>query len=286
MTGLKRREANGLAYYVTASVLALAFLAPLFYIAFRSLLPATADAKGIGPQSILDLTLSNYQSIFRPEVGLWQYVANSMTVAISTAALVSVAATLAGYAIAHVKFRFSGIAFLLVLAPLLVPFQGLLTPLSLVLAQIHLLNSLAGVVLVIATFQLPFAVFVMRNSFEAVPQELREAAAIDGAGLFGTLFRVMLPLAWPGVVTIALFAFMAGWNDLLTSVVFLSDQSKYTLPIVLTSIPTTLQFGVAVTYIDPGLLTATACIATAPVVILFIIFQKYYARGLIGGSLK
>jgi multiple sugar transport system permease protein len=286
MTGLKRREADSLAYYVTASVLALAFLVPLFYIAFRSFLPATADAKGIGPQSILDLTLSNYQTIFRPEVGLWQYVANSMTVAIATAALVSVAATFAGYAISHVKFRFSGIAFLLVLAPLFVPFQGLLTPLSLVLAQIHLLNSLAGVVLVISTFQLPFAVFVMRNSFEAVPQELREAAAIDGAGLFGILFRVLLPLAWPGVVTIALFAFMAGWNDLLTSVVFLSDQSKYTLPIVLTSIPTTLSFGVAASYIDPGLLTATACIATAPVVVLFIIFQKYYAQGLIGGSLK
>ena len=279
-----RSPLASIAYYVVATALALAFLFPLLYIGFRSFLPANADATGIGWSSVLELTARNYRVIFSPDVGLYRYVLNSFIVGIATALLVAVTSTLAGYALARIRFRFDSVVFLILLGPLFVPYQGLLTPLSFQLSQLKLLDTLPGVILVLATFQLPFAIFVMRNTFEAVPIELEEAAQIDGASLLGAIRRIMLPLCWPGIVTVALFGFMAGWNDLLTSVVLLTNQNNYTLPIVLTTLTTRVSFGLSV--VDTGLLTATACVATAPVVVLFLALQRYYTRGLISGSLK
>ncbi|WP_144712712.1 carbohydrate ABC transporter permease [Curtobacterium pusillum] len=285
--GRRRRapRAGDVAYFVVGTVLALLFIAPIVYILFRSFLPADADARGIGFESLATLTLRNYTKVFDPSVDLRQNIVNSFIVAIAVAVLVAVVSTLAAYALSKIRFRGSSIVFVLLLAPLVVPFQGLLTPLSIVLGKLGLLDSLAGVVLVLVTLQLPFSVFVMRNTFDGIPPELEDAAAIDGAGTGRILRSVMLPLAWPGLVTVALFGFMAGWNDLLSSVTFLSTDSKYTLPLALSSISTSFKIpGVPV--IDPGLLTAVACVATVPVVVLFLALQRYYTRGLIGGSIK
>ncbi|MBA8990781.1 multiple sugar transport system permease protein [Curtobacterium pusillum] len=278
-------HASEIAYFVVGTVLALLFIAPIVYILFRSFLPANADARGIGLDSLATLTLRNYTKVFDPSVDLRQNIVNSLIVAIAVAVLVALVSTLAAYALSKIRFRGSTTVFVLLLAPLVVPFQGLLTPLSIVLGKLGLLDSLAGVVLVLVTLQVPFSVFVMRNTFDSIPPELEDAAAIDGAGTGRILRSVMLPLAWPGLVTVALFGFMAGWNDLLSSVTFLSTDSKYTLPLALSSISTSFKIpGVPV--IDPGLLTAVACVATVPVVVLFLALQRYYTKGLIGGSIK
>lgn len=273
------------AFVVVGTILALAFLFPVLYIIFRSFLPASADADGLGWSSILALTAENYARIFDPAVDLSSYVKNSFIVAISTALLTGVISTLAGYALARIRFRFSAIIFVLLLGPLVVPYQGLLTPLSLVLSKVGLLDSLLGLILVLTTLQLPFSIFVMRNTLDSIPVELEEAAQIDGASTGTIIWRVMVPLAWPGLVTVCLFGFMTGWNDLLTSVVFLSDQDKYTLPLALTTLSTSFQIP-GVPIIDAGVLTATACVATIPVIVLFLSLQRYYTKGLIGGALK
>ena len=281
----RRWSTASVVYVVVGTVLALLFIAPVLYILFRSFLPASADADGIGLQSIQTLTLTNYAKVFDPSVDIRQNVLNSFLIGIAVAVIVGVVSTLAAYALAKIRFRFSTAIFILLLAPLVVPFQGLLTPLSIVLGRLGLLDSLVGVVFVLSTLQLPFSVFVMRNTFEGIPSELEEAAQIDGASTGRVLRSVMVPLAWPGVVTVCLFGFMAGWNDLLSSVVFLSTDSKYTLPLALASISTSFKIpGVPV--IDPGLLTAVACVATVPVVVLFLALQRYYTKGLIGGSIK
>lgn len=281
----QRRNLSGTAYLVVGTLLALLFIAPVVYILLRSFLPAAADADGIGLSSIESLTVGNYTKVFDPSVDIRQNVVNSLVVAVSVALIVGVVSTLAAYALSKIHFRFSTVIFILLLAPLVVPYQGLLTPLSIVLGKLGLLDSLVGVVLVLATLQLPFSVFVMRNTFDSIPVELEDAAQVDGAGTGRILRSVMLPLAWPGMVTVCLFGFMAGWNDLLSSVVFLSTDSKYTLPLALASISTSFKIpGVPV--IDPGLLTAVACVATVPVVVLFLALQRYYTKGLIGGSIK
>lgn len=281
----RRTSLSSIAYITVGTVLALAFIAPVIYIVLRSFLPASADADGIGLQSIETLTLSNYTKVFDPSVDIRQNVVNSLIVAVSVALIVGVVSTLAAYALSKIRFRFSSVIFVVLLAPLVVPYQGLLTPLSIVLGKIGLLDSLFGVILVLSTLQLPFSVFVMRNTFDGIPVELEDAAQIDGAGTGRILRSVLLPLAGPGIVTVCLFGFMAGWNDLLSSVVFLSTDSKYTLPLALSSISTSFKIpGVPV--IDPGLLTAVACVATIPVVVLFLALQRYYTKGLIGGSIK
>jgi len=266
-------------------LLALLYLAPVFYIALRSVLPASADASGIGWNSFATLTLDNYRRIFAPDTGILGYAKNSFLVGVGTASLVSIVSTLAGYALSSIRFRFSAAIFLIILGPLVVPYQGLLTPLSIVLVELHLLDSLAGVVLVLVTLQLPFAVFVMRNTFDGIPVEIEEAARIDGAGTLRMLWTVMVPLTWPGIVTVWLFGFMAGWNDLLTSLVFLTSDSNFTLPLALVNITTSFKIP-GVEIVDPGLLTAAACVATVPVVALFLALQRFYTVGLITGSLK
>ncbi|MET4783607.1 carbohydrate ABC transporter permease [Glaciihabitans sp. UYNi722] len=281
----RRRQLSSATYIVVGTLLALLFIAPVIYILLRSFLPASADAEGIGLGSLQHLTTGNYAKVFDPSVDIRQNVLNSLLVAVAVAVIVAVVSTLAAYALAKIRFRFSTVIFVLLLAPLVVPFQGLLTPLSIVLGKLGILDSLVGVILVLSTLQLPFSVFVMRNTFDSIPAELEDAAQIDGAGTPRILRSVMLPLAWPGLVTVALFGFMAGWNDLLASVVFLSTDSKYTLPLALSSISTSFRIP-GVPIIDPGLLTAVACVAIVPVVVLFLALQRYYTKGLIGGAIK
>lgn len=281
----RRLKLSSATYIIIGTLLALLFIAPVIYILLRSFLPASADADGIGLGSLQHLTTGNYAKVFDPAVDLRHNVLNSVVVAVSVAVIVAVVSTLAAYALAKIRFRFSTAIFVLLLAPLVVPFQGLLTPLSIVLGKLGMLDSLLGVILVLSTLQLPFSVFVMRNTFDSIPVELEDAAQIDGAGTPRILRSVMLPLAWPGLVTVALFGFMAGWNDLLSSVVFLSTDSKYTLPLALSSISTSFKIP-GVPIIDPGLLTAVACVAIVPVVVLFLALQRYYTKGLIGGAIK
>lgn len=281
----RRAPMSSVGFVVVGSLLALLFLVPILYILFRSFLPASADADGLGWNSLLSLTAANYARIFDPSVGLSTYVTNSLIVAVSTAVLTGVIATLAGYALSRIQFRFSEIVFVLLLGPMVVPYQGLLTPLSLILGKLGLLDSLVGLILVLTTLQLPFSIFVMRNTLDSIPVELEEAAQIDGAKTSAIIRKIMIPLAWPGLVTVCLFGFMTGWNDLLTSVVFLSDQDRYTLPLALTNLSTSFQIP-GVQIVDAGLLTATACVATVPVIVLFLSLQRFYTKGLIGGALK
>ena len=112
----------------------------------------------------------------------------------------------------------------------MVPYGTLLIPLYVLLNALGLHNSLLGVALVLALFQLPFAIYLMRISFEAVPKELEESALVDGAGSFDVLRRIMLPAVRPGLITVGLFAFLAAWNDFIAPLILLSDDKKSPLP--------------------------------------------------------
>jgi multiple sugar transport system permease protein len=171
--------------------------------------------------------------------------------------------------------------FLAMLAAFMIPFQAIITPLYVVLHTIGLSNSLVGLTFVYITFQLPFGLFLMRNSFGALPSDLEESAQLDGCSLFSTLWRVMLPLAVPGVVTTALFSFFTSWNEFFAALILITDQSKFTLPVTL-SVLQTGQFGT----IDWGVLEAGVVLSAAPCVVLFLLLQKYYVGGLLSGAVK
>lgn len=272
----------GLALYLAAgSVLSFLFVLPLAWAVFRSFLPRSLVTSAPSGADLRHLTVANYTGLIGGGVHILHYAANSLIVAAGTAALTALVATLAGYGLAQFPFRGSGLVFALILATLMVPFQAVLTPLFLELHTLHLTNSLAGLILFYTTFNLPFGVFVMRNTFLQIPRELSEAAAVDGASVLRTLVAVLRPLVIPGAATTVLYAFLFAWTEFLGALVFLTSDSLYTLPVALLNIDTG-TYG-AVNY---GFLEAGAVIAMVPCVVLYIALQRFYLRGLMSGVVK
>jgi multiple sugar transport system permease protein len=208
-------------------------------------------------------------------------IINSILVAIATVVGTVVVSTLAAYGFERCRFPGSDALFLVLIATLMIPFQSILTPLFELLHVIHLVNSLVGLALVYITFQLPFALFVMRNAIASVPKELEEAAAVDGASILGILIRVVIPLARPGIITVGLFAFFASWNEFMAALILMTDQSNFTLPVTLNTVVTG-SFGV----INWGLLEAGVVVAMLPCAVIFILLQRYYFKGMMSGAFK
>ena len=198
-----------------------------------------------------------------------------------TAVATAVVATMAGYGFARFRFRGSGIVFALILATLMVPFQALLTPLFLEMHSLRLTNNLIGLALFYTTFNLPFGVFVMRNTFLQVPWELSEQAAVDGASAARTLISVLRPLVVPGVATTVLYAFLFSWTEFVGALTFLTSNDLFTLPLALLN----MEYG-SVGQVNFGYLEAGAVIAMIPCVVLYIALQRYYIRGLTSGVVK
>ncbi len=188
---------------------------------------------------------------------------------------------LAGYGFSRYRFPLKNLFFVLIIATLMIPFQSILTPLFIILAKLGLNNSLVGLVLVYVTLQLPFSVFMMRNAFDAVPREIEEAARIDGARDLKLLVRVLLPLVMPGVATVAIFAFLNSWNEFLAALILLSDNEKYTLPVLMTAVRAG-RLGA----INWGAVQAGVMVMTIPCLAVFLILQRYYMRGLMAGAVK
>lgn len=256
-------------------------LAPLILSFFASI-KTSADASASPPDYLPHaLSFENYQKIFEFQAGLWTYVGNSLTVAALTIVFVVVLSVPAGYGLARFHFRGKEILFLILLLPLMIPYQALLTPIYLMFAKIGLANSQIGLAIIHTILQVPFSVYLMRNGFEGVPKELEEAAVIDGGTSFQCFTRVSLPLVLPGVVTIALFAFITSWNEFLAALIVMNKETAFTVPIMLVSIRTG-HFGA----IDWGTLQAGVIISIIPCVAIYVLLQKYYVSGLLSGAVK
>jgi multiple sugar transport system permease protein len=270
-------------YVTVGTALAIIFLLPLVWAVLRSFqqpsdITAAPSAKDFG-----HLTIANYTGLITGSIHILRYVGNSLLVAIGTAVLTAVLATLAGYGLGRTRFRFRGssLVFALILITLMVPFQAILTPLFLELSFLHLLDSRLGLILFYSTFNLPFGVFVMRNSFMAAPTELEEAAYCDGATVFTTLRTVLLPLVMPGVATTMLYAFLFAWTEFLGALTFITSINKLTLPVALLNVETG-TFGT----VNFGFLIAGAVIAMVPCAVLYITLQRFYVTGITAGGIK
>jgi multiple sugar transport system permease protein len=281
----KRQRRNGGSplwlYLVVGSLVSAIFVVPLMWEIFRSFQPALAVSSPPSAATFGHLTLENYRSLLTGSDDIIRNVVNSIIVAVLTALLTAVVATLAGYGFGRFRFRGSSLAFGLILLALMIPFQAVLTPLFLVMHDLHLLNSLIGLALFYTAFNLPFGVYVMRNSFLAVPKEIVNAARVDGAGPMRALFSVLRPLVLPGVATTALYAFLFSWTEFLGALTLMTNDGLYTLPVALSNVETG-TYG-AVNY---GLLLAGAVISMVPCVVVYVSLQRYYVRGLVSGALK
>ncbi|TDE92638.1 carbohydrate ABC transporter permease [Occultella glacieicola] len=274
----RRRGAHPLARtpsYVLTGGLAVLFLAPLVWAAVASVSPqgGTAQTQGWGFGNYV--TLANYQA------GVWRYVLNSSITSGLTVLFTLGVSLLGGYAFARFRFPGRNVLFMLTLAILMVPYATLLIPLYVLLNGIGLQNSLVGLALVLTLFQLPFATFMMRISFESVPAELEEAALVDGCGTFGALTRVLVPAVKPGLITVGLFAFLAAWNDFIAPLILISSSDKVPLPLAIANMRQQVM-GI----VDYGATQAGVVVLAVPCVLLFLILQRHYVRGFMSGALK
>jgi multiple sugar transport system permease protein len=268
-------------FLVISLLFAILFLMPIVWSVANSFKPA-AEALA-NPVALFSkaFSLENYRRLENVGAGWYVYATNSVLIALGTIALTVSISVPAGYGFS--KFRFPGqsLIFVVVMATMMIPFQSILTPLFLILKVLGLQNNLLGLVLIYTTFQLPFSIFMMRNAFDAIPGALIEAARIDGASQWTLIRRIMMPLALPGVATVAMFAFLNSWNEFLAALIFLSDQNKFTLPIMLVNVSSGI-YGI----IDWGALQAGITVTMVPCILLFLALQRYYVRGLTTGAVK
>jgi multiple sugar transport system permease protein len=273
--------ARSTGFYAIGSVSLVLFLFPLVWAAITSVKPREEAAASPPTGLPTSISLENYAKLAAYGEGIMTYIGNSVAVALMTVVFTAVVATLAGYGFSRFRFRGRNVLFLIILTALMIPFQTILISLFTVMKTIGLYNSLVGLALVYATFQLPFAIFLMRNSFDAIPRELEEAGYIDGAGPWRVLWSVMLPVVRPAVVTVALFAFLASWNEFFAALILIANPTRFTLPLALMNAQTG-NFGT----IDWGALQAGVTITVLPVVIVFLALQRFYVRGMIAGAVK
>ncbi|MFD8966813.1 MULTISPECIES: carbohydrate ABC transporter permease [unclassified Streptomyces] len=226
-----------------------------------------------------DPTLGNFRQAF-DEQPLLRAAGNSLTAAVAAAVVAVLIATPMAYVMARRRGRLAAAATGWVVISQAFPFVLLIIPLFLVLKNLRLINSLTGLILVYAVWALPFALWMLSGYVRALPVELEEAAAVDGAGRLRTLVSVTGPLLAPGIVATALFAFVTAWNEFFFALVLLKSPEKQTLPVVLT------HFLGAEGVADLGPLAAAAFLATLPSLVIFAVIQRRITGGMLAGAVK
>ncbi|MFI1019885.1 carbohydrate ABC transporter permease [Streptomyces olivaceus] len=224
-------------------------------------------------------TLDNFRQAF-DEQPLLHAALNSLLAAVGAAVIAVLIATPTAYVMARYRGRFAKAATGWVVVSQAFPFVLLIIPLFLVLKNLRLINSVPGLVMVYVVWSLPFALWMLTGYVRAVPAELEEAAAVDGAGRLRILVSVTAPLLAPGIVATALFAFVTAWNEFFFALVLLKTPEKQTLPVILT------HFIGAEGVADLGPLAAAAFLATLPSLLVFALIQRRITGGMLAGAVK
>jgi multiple sugar transport system permease protein len=224
------------------------------------------------------VVLDNYRQLLG-KTDFLAWFGNSVVVAVSSTLLAAAIGTIGAYALARLSFLGRAFMSSAVLITYLVPPSILFIPLYAQMRNLGLADSLAGLIAAYPSFTVPFVTWLLMGYFESIPVELEEAAMIDGATRFGAFRRVILPLAAPGVLAAALYAFTQAWNEFLYALVFITNVKLRTLPVGLSTFITGDVYGW-------GYLMAGAVLTTIPVIVVYTYLQKYMVEGLTAGSVK
>ncbi|MCD9125587.1 carbohydrate ABC transporter permease [Luteimonas fraxinea] len=266
------------AWAVNGALIALAVvaLAPLAWMLSVSFMP-TGEASGFPPPLLPSaITFDNYHELFA-RAGMGRYFANSLMISAAITVGALLINTMAGYAFAKLRFKGRERLFQILLAALVIPAQVAMLPLFLMMKGMGLVNSFGAVI--IPGLATVFGIFLVRQYARSIPDELLEAARIDGAGEMRIFFQIVLPMLKPVLVTLTIFTFMAAWNDFMWPLIVLTDQTNYTLPVALAALSREhIQ--------DVEMMMAGAVVTVIPVLLLFLALQRYYIQGLLLGSVK
>jgi len=254
-------------------------LYPVLWVVKMALSPSQGFAMSPNPIPT-EITFDNFTHLITMNDGLfWRQLFNSVAISLATTVIGVGLACTAAYAFSRFRFpgREAGLASLLITQ--MFPGVVMAIPLYILLDKIGMLNSLTGLVLVYSTSSIPFSVWMLKGYFDTIPKDLEEAAVMDGASQWVIFTKIILPLAQPAIVVTALFSFMTAWNEFILAATFLSDDTQFTLPVV-------LQRFVGDYSTQWGYFAAGAIIVSLPVVALFFKLQKYLVGGLTAGGVK
>jgi multiple sugar transport system permease protein len=248
----------------------------LFSTAFKSPSELTKLTPTVFPT---DWTLGNFDVAFE-ETQLWSALRNSLVVAVATAVITTLIALPASYALARFKSRLRSITIGWILVSQVFPFILIVIPVFIVLRNLGLINTLVGLVLVYVVWALPFTLWMLQGYVAAIPRDLEEAAATDGATRFVILRAIIFPLLMPGLVATSMFAFISAWNEFFFALVIIQDPALQTAPLLLA------RYVGAEGSVNLGPLAATALVTTLPSLIVFGIIQRKLVSGMLSGSVK
>jgi multiple sugar transport system permease protein len=270
--------------HVAAVVVALIFIAPFAWL-FIASISSQASLLQIPLKWIPShISFERYHQIFSSPQGtifgnFRASLLNSLIVASATVAISITVGIFGAYAFARLRFRGQRLTLLLFLSTYMIPPIALVVPLYLIMVRLHLLNTRLGLIIVYCTFATPFVLWIMGNYFMTIPRDLEDAARIDGCSRIGALFRVILPLARPGLLATILFAFLIAWDEFLYALIFTSTTAAKTIPVAIA------EFTGRYTT-DFGLQAAGGILAAIPPVLIAVVFQRYIVGGLSSGAVK
>ena len=278
---VKKTDLSGTstAYKVFAVVilimLAIFFLFPLYWIvtgSFKSAIDINAKVPVWFP---MNPTMGNYDKLFAKPAFLWLF--NIVFISAMAMILTCITAALAGYALGKKRFYGRTILFTIIICAMALPKQVIVIHLAQEMKLLHMSDTLLAVIL--PTVGWPFGVFLMKQFSETIPNEILEAARVDGAGELKTFFSVVFPMIKPGIGALAIFTFVNTWNDYFLQLVMLTSEEKWTLPLAIANMQGEMSS-------DFGLIMAGAALASIPIIVVFIAFQKYFTQGIAMGAVK
>jgi N,N'-diacetylchitobiose transport system permease protein len=283
-TGRGARRLRAVALNGAGVLVAVVTLAPIVWMISTAFKPQR-EIFSLTPHPLpAHPTLANFHNVFSGStvgISFWTFFANSLLVTLTAVVFSSLAALLAAIAVARFRFRFRTSLLIMLLVVQMLPQQALVIALFIDFRALNLLDSLPGLILLYTAFALPISIWMLRNFVAAVPREMEEAAAIDGAGPARIFWRILFPLVAPGLVATSVFAFIFAWNEYVFALTFLSPNTpgKFTLPIYVT-------YFMGQHSSDWGAIMAASTLYTIPPILFFLLVQRRMARGLVAGAVK
>jgi multiple sugar transport system permease protein len=263
--------------YGALTALALLILFPIYYMLLISLkLPR--DIYRVPSLLPINATLKNYVDLLTDDDFLVN-IGNSLIVAGLTTLFSLVISSMAAYSLVRLKYRFRDWIGRLILFAYLTPSALLFIPLSVIIAQLRLGNTLHGLIFVYLTFSAPLSTWMLMGFFRGIPKELEEQAMVDGATRLGAIWRVLLPLSTPGLIAVSVFTFTGAWNELLLALIFITSPDRQTVPVA-------LQYLITGDVFRWGQIMAGSVLAALPVMILYYLAQRFVVQGLAAGAVK
>ena len=256
-------------------VLAVLMIFPLYWIITGSFKDARTINSATPVWFPLNPTTDNYTRLFERPAGIWMF--NTVFMCVMSMLLTCVAAAMGGYALAKKRFTGRVVLFSVFVCAMALPKQVILIPLLKEMAFLRLHNTLWAVIF--PTVGWPLGVFLMKQFSENIPGEMLEAARIDGAGEARTFVNIVFPMIKPGVGALAIFTFITAWNDYFLQLIMLNDMDVLTISLGIAKLQSELST-------DYGLIMAGAALGSVPIILIFLMFQKFFTRGITMGAVK